>query len=221
VGELTPETQVKLLRALQQGEITKVGSEQTINVDVRIIAATHRDLMQLVETNKFREDLFYRLAVGIVEIPALRNRFEDISPLILELIDEINLAASKLPDYKRKNISESAIKFISSQAWPGNIRELWNTLNRAFLWSDKEKITEIDIQDALIVRTNTQGIANVSLTLGQQVNISDILDIQRKKYIEAALKATGNNKSKAAKMLSLKSHQVLTNWIKELGLESI
>ncbi|MGK0269664.1 MAG: transcriptional regulator with PAS, ATPase and Fis domain [Cocleimonas sp.] len=221
VGELTAETQVKLLRALQQGEITKVGSEQTINVDVRIIAATHRDLIQLVETNKFREDLFYRLAVGIVEIPALRNRLEDISPLTLELIDEINLASSKLPDYKSKNISESAIKFISTQAWPGNIRELWNTLNRAFLWSDKEKITDNDIQDALIIRTNTQEIGNVSLTLGQQVNISDILDIHKKKYIEAALKATGNNKSRAAKMLSLKSHQVLTNWIKELGLESI
>jgi transcriptional regulator with PAS, ATPase and Fis domain len=89
------------------------------------------------------------------------------------------------------------------------------------LWCDKETITENDIQDALIVRTNTQEIGNINLTLGQQVNISDILDIQRKKYIEAALKATGNNKSKAAKMLSLKSHQVLTNWIKELGFESI
>ncbi len=221
VGELTPETQVKLLRALQQGEITKVGSEQTINVDVRIIAATHRDLIQLVETNKFREDLFYRLAVGIVEIPALRDRAEDISALVHELTDEINLAASKHPDYKSKKTSESAIKFISAQAWPGNIRELWNTLNRAFLWSDKEKITEKDIQDALIIRTNTQEISNVSLTLGQQVNISDILDIHKKKYIEAALKATGNNKTKAAEMLSLNSHQVLTKWIKDLAIETV
>jgi transcriptional regulator with PAS, ATPase and Fis domain len=106
VGELTPQTQVKLLRALQQGEITKVGSEQTLNVDVRIIAATHRDLMQLVETDKFREDLFYRLAVGIVEIPALRNRIEDIAPLTHELTAEINAAASKHPDYKSKNISK-------------------------------------------------------------------------------------------------------------------
>ena len=221
VGELTAETQVKLLRALQQGEITKVGSEQTINVDVRIIAATHRDLIQLVESNKFREDLFYRLAVGIVEIPSLRNRAEDILPLVNELTAEINMAGSKHPDYKSKNICESAIKFISSQAWPGNIRELWNTLNRAFLWSDKEKITENDIQNALITRTNKQEDADINLTLGQQINISDIIDMQRKKYIQAALKATGNNKSKAAKMLSLKSHQVLTNWIKELGLESI
>ena len=221
VGELTPQTQVKLLRALQQGEITRVGSEQTISVDVRIIAATHRDLMQLVETDKFREDLFYRLAVGIVEIPALRNRFEDIAPLTHELSNEINLAASKHPDYKSKNLSESAIKFISTQAWSGNIRELWNTLNRAFLWSDKEKITDKDIQDALIIRTNQQESIDVHLTLGQQVNISDILDLHKKNYIEAALKATGNNKSKAAKMLSLNSHQVLSKWIKDLGLESI
>jgi len=221
VGELTPQTQVKLLRALQQGEITRVGSEQTISVDVRIIAATHRDLMQLVETDKFREDLFYRLAVGIVEIPALRNRFEDIAPLTHELSNEINLAASKHPDYKSKNLSESAIKFISTQAWSGNIRELWNTLNRAFLWSDKEKITDKDIQDALIIRTKSQESTNISLTLGQQVNLSDILDNQRKNYILAALKASGNNKTKAAKMLGLNSHQVLSKWIKDLGLESI
>lgn len=221
VGELTPETQVKLLRALQQGEIIKVGSEQTINVDVRIIAATHKDLIQLVETNEFREDLFYRLAVGIIQIPALRDRQEDISPLVHELSDEINLAASKHPHYKSKKTSESAIKFISTQAWPGNIRELWNTLNRAFLWSDKEKITENDIQNALIIRTNTQEVGNVSLTLGQQVNISDILDIHKKKYVEAALKAAGNNKTKAANMLSLNSHQVLTKWIKDLGIENI
>jgi transcriptional regulator with PAS, ATPase and Fis domain len=221
VGELTPQTQVKLLRALQQGEITRVGSEQTISVDVRIIAATHRDLMQLVETDKFREDLFYRLAVGIVEIPALRNRFEDIAPLTHELSNEINLAASKHPDYKSKNLSESAIKFISTQAWSGNIRELWNTLNRAFLWSDKEKITDKDIQDALIIRTKSQESTNISLTLGQQVNLSDILDIHRKKYIEAALKATGNNKTKAAKMLSVNSHQVLSTWIKDLAIDTI
>lgn len=218
VGELTPETQVKLLRALQQGEITKVGSEQTISVDVRLIAATHRDLIQLVDNKKFREDLFYRLAVGIVEIPPLRDRNEDVSALVHELIAEINLAASKHPDYKGKNICENAINFISSQSWPGNIRELWNTLNRAFLWSDKEIVTEKDIQEALIIRTNQQEIPDVTLTLGQQININDILDKQRKKYIQAALKATGNNKTQAAKMLNLKSHQVLTNWIKELNL---
>jgi transcriptional regulator with PAS, ATPase and Fis domain len=221
VGELTPETQVKLLRALQQGEITKVGSDQTINVDVRIIAATHRDLMQLVEVNKFREDLFYRLAVGIIEIPALRDRTEDIADLVHELTDEIKLAASKHPDYKSKKTSENAIKFISAQAWPGNIRELWNTLNRAFLWSDKEIITEKDIQGALVSRTNKQEIPDINLTLGQQVNISDILDIHKKKYIEAALKATGNNKTKAAEMLSLNSHQVLTKWIKDLAIETV
>lgn len=94
--------------------------------------------MQLVDTNKFREDLFYRLAVGMVEIPALKNRLEDISPLTLELIDEINSAASKHPGYK--SISESAIKFISAQAWPGNIRELWNTLNRDFCGLIKKKL---------------------------------------------------------------------------------
>jgi len=220
VGELTPAVQVKLLRALQQGEITKVGDNKTTTVDVRIIAATHRNLIELVDKNEFREDLFYRLAVGLLDIPALRNRREDIEPLVIELVGEINLAASKHPNYKCKNISESAIKLISSQRWPGNIRELWNTLNRAFLWTDKEKITENDINDALIIRPSIQKNTNINLTLGQQVNISDILDIQRKKYLEAAMKACGNNKSKAANMLGLKSHQVLTKWLKDLAIET-
>ena len=221
VGELTPQVQVKLLRALQQGEITPVGSDKTINVDVRIIAATHRDLMHQVEQEQFREDLFYRLAVGIIDIPPLRNRVEDIEPLTKTLADEINLIGSKHPDYKSKKISESAIKFITTQAWPGNIRELWNTLNRAFLWSDKEIISEKDIQAALINRVSEQNNIEIHLTLGQKVNIHDILDIPRKNYVKAALKACGNNKTKAAEMLGLKSHQVLTKWIKDLVIETI
>jgi transcriptional regulator with PAS, ATPase and Fis domain len=221
VGELTPEAQVKLLRALQEGEITKVGSEQSISVDVRIIAATHRDLIDLVEKSSFREDLFYRLAVGIIEIPPLRVRAEDLPQLVNELAEEVNIASSKHPDYKSKIICESAINFIISQAWPGNIRELWNTLNRAFLWSNKDKITDKDIQNALINRTNNQEGHDIALTFGQKVNISDILDIHRKKYVLAALKATGSNKTKAAEMLSLKSHQVLSNWMKELSIDNL
>lgn len=221
VGELTASVQVKLLRALQQGEITKVGSEKTINVDIRIIAATHRNLIELVEKNEFREDLFYRLAVGIIEIPALRNRMEDIEPLVKELSEDINHAASKLPDYKSKNISDKGIKFILSQPWPGNIRELWNTLNRAFLWSDKEKITDVDMQNALIIRSNTGGNSDVTLSIGQQVDINNLVEKYKKKFVEAAMKASGNNKTKAADMLGLNSHQVLTKWIKDLDAKTL
>lgn len=221
VGELTPSVQVKLLRALQQGEITRVGDNKTITVDVRIIAATHRDLLQLVEKGEFREDLFYRLAVGLLTIPALRHRNEDIEPLVLELVEELNQTANKFPDYKSKTISDKGIKFILSQPWPGNIRELWNTLNRAFLWSDKEKITDIDIQDALIIRSKTGENSDITLSLGQQVDINNLVEKYKKKFVEAAMKASGNNKTKAADMLGLNSHQVLTKWIKDLDAKTL
>ncbi|GKW53388.1 hypothetical protein NCCP2140_24410 [Pseudoalteromonas sp. NCCP-2140] len=220
VGELMPSVQVKLLRALQQGEITRVGDKKTISVDVRIIAATHRDLQQLVEQGEFREDLFYRLAVGLLHIPPLRERHEDIEPLVLELVDELNQAANKYPGYKSKNISEKGIKFIKSQPWHGNIRELWNTINRAFLWSDKEKITDVDIKNALIVRSPTTEESDVVLSLGQQVDIHNLVEKYKKKYVEAAMKAAGNNKTKAAKMIGLKSQQVITKWIEALGIET-
>ena len=219
VGELTPSVQVKLLRALQEGEITRVGDNKTISVDVRIIAATHRDLLQLVEKGDFREDLFYRLAVGLLHIPALRERHEDIEPLVFELVGELNQAASKYPGYKSKNISEKGIKFIKSQPWHGNIRELWNTINRAFLWSDAETITDVDIKNALIVRAPVSDESEIFLSLGQQVDINNLVEKYKKKYVKAAMKAAGNNKTKAAKMIGLNSQQVITKWIEALDIE--
>ena len=147
VGELPLDVQVKLLRVLQEGCITRVGGSESINIDVRIIAATHRDLLEMVEASDFREDLFFRLAVGVIHIPSLRERTQDIPLLVVELMAEINAAASTQHSNKSKNISEKGIEFILGQSWPGNIRELWNTLNRAFLWS---KTTRSDF----IIRSN-------------------------------------------------------------------
>lgn len=141
VGELPLNVQVKLLRALQQKEITRVGDVASKNIDVRIIAATHQDLFSMTADGSFREDLFYRLAVGVIQVPALRRRPEDIPELIGSLMVEINRQASTHPLFKSKNISEDAINFAVSYAWPGNIRELWNTLNRAVLWSESEVIS--------------------------------------------------------------------------------
>lgn len=219
VGELTLDVQVKLLRVLQEGCITRVGGNEEVNVDVRIIAATHRDLLHMVETSDFREDLFYRLAVGIIQIPSLRERIEDIPLLVNELISEINESASTQIDNKSKNISEKGINFILSQAWQGNIRELWNTLNRACLWSSNNEISDKDLKDAMIIRNKTQSETEIILSLGQVVDINQILDIQKEKYIRAALKATGNSLTNATKMLSLNSHQVLKGWIDKFGIE--
>ncbi|MBU1619359.1 MAG: sigma-54 dependent transcriptional regulator [Gammaproteobacteria bacterium] len=220
VGELTAETQVKLLRALQQGEITRLGDTQTINVDVRVIAATHQDLIQLVSQGKFREDLFYRLAVGIITMPSLKERTDDIPVLVAELSEQINQSASKHPDYVSKEVSEQGIKFICGQSWSGNIRELWSTLNRAFLWSDAKHIGEIELSQAMIKKPQTEQSQQVALSYHDRVDIIQLTDNYQKNYIEAALKASGNVKKHATQMLGLKDHQTLSNWMKRLGIET-
>ncbi|MDO6559767.1 sigma-54 interaction domain-containing protein [Paraglaciecola chathamensis] len=219
VGELPADVQVKLLRVLQEGSITRVGGSESIHIDVRIIAATHRDLLKMVEANDFREDLFYRLAVGVIHIPSLRERTQDIPILVAELMAEINVAASIQHSNKNKNISEKGMEFILSQPWPGNIRELWNTLNRAFLWSKTTDITDQDISDAMIVRSKLKEQPEVILSLGQIVDAKQLIDNYKKKYILAALKATGNNLTKASHMLSLNSHQALKVWMENVGVE--
>ena len=219
VGELTPEIQVKLLRALQQGEINRLGDTQTTNVDVRVIAATHKDLSKLVEEGQFREDLFYRLAVGIIQMPALRERIEDITVIVDQLVKQINKAGSKHPDYISKNISEKGIKFILSQPWQGNIRELWSTLNRAFLWSDSQTITEKDLSSAMINRTKNKSSTDITLSYDDKIDITQLVDKYKKAYVLAALKASGNVKSHAAQMLNLKDHQTLSNWMKRLNIK--
>ncbi|MCZ6404798.1 sigma-54 dependent transcriptional regulator, partial [Vibrio parahaemolyticus] len=150
VGELPLNVQVKLLRALQQKEITRVGDVESRSVDVRIIAATHQDLFSLTSNGSFREDLFYRLAVGVIEVPALRKRPEDIPDLISTLMLEINRQAHTHPLFGSKEISKDAINFAASYSWPGNIRELWNTLNRAVLWSEGEMISMEDLKSSVL-----------------------------------------------------------------------
>ncbi|MDN4730925.1 sigma-54 dependent transcriptional regulator [Vibrio parahaemolyticus] len=150
VGELSLNVQVKLLRALQQKEITRVGDVESRSIDVRIIAATHQDLFSMTSDGSFREDLFYRLAVGVIEIPPLRKRPEDIPDLISTLMLEINRQAHTHPLFESKKISKDAINFAVSYSWPGNIRELWNTLNRAVLWSEGEMISMEDLKSSVL-----------------------------------------------------------------------
>lgn len=218
VGELSLDVQVKLLRAIQQGEVTPLGSTETKTVDVRVIAATHQNLQRLVSEGKFREDLFYRLAVGIITVPSLKQRLADIPALVRQLTEQINRAGAKHPTYVSKEISEEGIKFICEQPWPGNIRELWSTLNRAFLWSDSPIVHRQELAEALLSKPNVEDDVSISLTFNDKVDILQLTDNFQKKYVEAALKASGNVKKHATQMLGLKDHQTLTNWMKRLGI---
>jgi formate hydrogenlyase transcriptional activator len=134
VGDLPPETQVALLRVLQEREFERVGGSQTVSVDVRVIAATNRDLTSAVAEGTFRQDLFYRLNVLPIRLPALRERVTDISLLVGYLIDRYAQKAGK----KIRNIDKKTMELFHAYDWPGNIRELQNVVERAVILSEGE-----------------------------------------------------------------------------------
>jgi transcriptional regulator with PAS, ATPase and Fis domain len=220
VGELPPSVQVKLLRALQQGEITRVGDSKTRTVDVRILAATHRPITQMVGQGAFREDLYFRLAVGVIELPALRERRADIPELLQQILAEINTTFTRQPGFVGKAISKDAIKFAESYDWPGNIRALWNTLNRAVLWAENQEITAEQLQQAcLSVAFSTSPESKVpDLVAGFDVH--QYIDDIKEKLIYAALEKANGNLSKASKMLGLANHQTLSNWMDKLNIKT-
>ncbi|PSV41048.1 sigma-54-dependent Fis family transcriptional regulator [Photobacterium sp. GB-210] len=217
VGELPLVVQVKLLRALQQQEITRVGDTVTRTIDVRIIAATHRDLFRMVSDETFREDLFYRLAVGVITLPPLRQRAEDIPDIITTFMADINQQMEKHPLFESKNISDAAINFTVSHHWPGNIRELWNTLNRATLWSENKELSRADIEKATLSLDNTPSAEDKFHIPG---DLQQYIDNIKKDAIISAMDFASGNKSKAAKSLGLKNHQTLNNWLKTYDLDA-
>ena len=134
VGDLPPETQVALLRVLQEREFERVGGSQTVSVDVRVLAATNRDLSAAVAEGTFRQDLFYRLNVFPIRMPALRERVDDIPLLVEYLIDRYAQTAGK----KIRNINKKTLDLFQAYDWPGNIRELQNVIERAVILCDGE-----------------------------------------------------------------------------------
>ncbi len=173
----------------------------------------------MVEQGDFREDLFYRLAIGVIQLPPLRKRAEDIPSLVKILLEQLNEEARSQPGYVSKNISECAIKFITAQSWPGNIRELWNTLLRASIWSDGSELTVEHLQRAMIERPGDKPTDTRLPDLGQGIDINEVLDKTKRYYVEEALQATAGQKVKAARLLGLPNHQTLSNWLKQWGMD--
>ena len=219
VGDLPLETQVRLLRALQAKEVMPLGDSKAVKVDVRIIAATHRDLAADVTTGRFREDLFHRLAVGILRLPPLRERDGDIDLLADAFLAQINADARGKPETQEKKISASAKKLLVLHPWPGNIRELYHTLLRAAIWSPGPVIQAEDITGALL-QVQPADQSPFSRPLTQDFDLQGLLDEVSRSYITKALKQSGDRKIAASKMLGFANHQTLGNWIKRLGLEA-
>jgi transcriptional regulator with PAS, ATPase and Fis domain len=220
IGELPKAIQVKLLRTLQESEVTPVGSSEPIKIDIRVIAATNRTLINEVAAGNFREDLFYRLAVAIIKLPPLRDRAGDISLLIDVLLRQVNDAAKDI-GIQHKKISVSAKNLMLQHAWPGNIRELLNTLQRAAVWSDDESISLEAIKDAILLSPNAlhggDGILNRTVESG--LDLEALMIQVARHYIERALDHTRNNKTQASKLLGFSNYQTFTNWMNRYGVE--
>jgi len=213
IGEMPLDLQPKLLRIIQEGEFDPVGSSETLKVDVRIIAATHRDLLKRAEENKFREDLYYRLNVFPITVPPLRSRGEDICLIALDMIDEFSKKLNK-PKIKLSKLDK---QFLSNYDWPGNVRELQNLVERAVIVSQKGKI---DWQSIIPINIG-EGDASIVSEVSQKILTSRELVVIEKENIIKALKQTRwkiSGKNGAAEILQLPS-TTLASKIKSLGIE--
>ena len=214
-GELEPAVQVRLLRVLQDGTFTPLGAAKESKVNVRIITATNKNLMLEVSEERFREDLFYRIAVGVLHLPPLRERQGDVSLLARTLLKAIGEVDTHL---KGKELSPDAINIILQQQWQGNIRELHSTLLRAGLWSRGDTISAADVERALF-RMPEREVGILGRDLSQGIDIKELISSVSAHYIERALAESGGSKSKAASKLGFNSYQTLTNWMKKYGVK--
>ena len=198
IGEMEMSLQAKILRVIQQKEFERIGGNQTIKTDVRILSATNRDLKEMVENNEFREDLFYRLNSFPVVVPPLRTRRGDIVILINHFVDKFN---EKL-DTKIKGVSKKALKVLFDYNWPGNIRELENTIERCVILSEKSEI-DLDVLPEEILAP----VENVTLDKNQQMftEHSTIIPFEtlKREAIKHALDKTSGNVVEAAKKLKI------------------
>jgi Nif-specific regulatory protein len=189
IGELTPPLQVKLLRVLQEREFERVGGTVTIKVDLRVIAATNKNLEEAIEAGEFRQDLYYRLNVVSLEMPALRDRREDIMLLANYFADKYGARCNR----KLTGFSPEARTCLTSYDWPGNVRELENAVERAVVLGTTDQILPEDLPEALVERGTAAAPTNFHVAVAQT----------KKQIILDAMDQAGGNFSAAAKLLGV------------------
>ncbi|MBI3398067.1 MAG: sigma-54-dependent Fis family transcriptional regulator [Deltaproteobacteria bacterium] len=208
IGELPKELQVKLLRVLQEGELRRLGDSKSKKIDVRVIAATAKDLTEEIRKGNFREDLFYRLNVVPIKLPPLRERHGDIPFLINHFISRYAKKFGK----KIKTVDEETMNHLSNYSWPGNVRELENVIERAVILAEGDVIKA----DSLPFLKETGQGSRVK-GQGAELSIKRAEEELEKEFIKKALEMTNGNKTKAAELLEI-SHRALLYKIKEYGL---
>jgi DNA-binding NtrC family response regulator len=209
VGDMNPSAQAKVLRVLQENELERVGGGETIKVDVRVIAATNKDLSAEIAAGRFREDLYYRLAVVPIELPPLRQRREDIPSLVEHFLAQVCADNGR----RTKKMAASAMTLMMQHEWPGNVRELKNVVERlTILTGDADVITEADVGDAL------PRVKSVKAEFSRGTPFKDLVAAAEREIIMAALEANDHHVSNTARELQLeRSH--LYKKMRALGID--
>ena len=198
VGDMSPKTQAKVLRVLQEGEVERLGSARTIKVDVRVIAATNKNLEEEIEKGHFREDLYFRLAVIPVHVPALRERTDDIPLLVRHYMDFF----SRENNVRPKRISQTAIEALQRYRWKGNIRELRNTVERMIIMTAGDLIDLADLPDSVRSPSSAPGrAASGNGEAGKAGTLREFKDLSERAYLVQKLRENNWNISKTAEVI--------------------
>lgn len=209
VGDMSLQAQAKVLRAIEEGKIERVGGGKKIDVDVRVIAATNKNLIEEIQKGNFREDLYHRLNVIPIHIPPLRERIEDIPVLVEHFSNEITKKHKKLP----VNFSEDSIKILQAQPWTGNVRELRNIVERIIIIIDKREITRKDIE--FLFANSSASIDNLIETSN---SFQEFKEKAERAFILKQLIANNWNISKTAEILGIQRSHLYTK-MKKYGIE--
>jgi two-component system NtrC family response regulator len=197
IGEMSPDLQASLLRVLQDGEVRPVGAETTENVDVRLIAATNRDLEAALEDGAFRRDLYYRIAVVTIEMPPLRERRDDIPLLAGHFLEKKDAASVRM--------ASDFLGALRTYRWPGNVRELENVIDRALVLREEEGLLRIQDLPAHLVEDETPGPYPGFSLPDEGISLAEV----EKGLIAQALEKAGGNRSKAARLLGITRQTLL------------
>jgi len=215
IGDMAPETQAKVLRVLQERAFERVGGTKPIEVDVRVVAATHRNLEEEVEQGRFREDLYYRLKVVELELPPLRERTEDIPALALRFLEQVNERLGR----EKQRIGEGTLARLARHAWPGNVRELRNAIEQAAVLAGGSVIEESDLNlTGASLGSEAPGAPTTERLPFAEAKKRTIESFERG-YLLDALRAHDGNISRAAESVGM-VRQSLQQKIRELGLRS-
>lgn len=212
IGDMASETQAKVLRVLEERQLERVGSTETIEVDVRVVSATHRDLEEAIEAGQFREDLYYRLKVVEIELPPLRERIEDFAALSDRFLSQVALRL----DREKKTLGTAALARLARHGWPGNVRELRNVLERAAVLSAGPEIAEEDLQLAPESDEVLQGQPDLELPFADAKR--QTVESFERQYLSHALREHEGNVSRTAVAIGM-VRQSLQQKIRELGLK--